>query len=332
MRPNRVALGAAILLACVVAGAPGLRLLAGPPDAIRWRADYASALEEAKAADRLIWIQFTGPWCPNCVRMERDSFAAPPIVQHAEETFIPLKLRCDFNEQLALSFNLTAIPATIVLAPNRDILAVQQGYLGPNELDAFLSDARVRSGRSLPQSEASAPKTVRGEQTRPGEPTPKTEHGLALLGYCPVSLVRDRKLVLGDAGFTVENAGRVYRFGARALLDEFRKQPDRFIPRNDGRCPVTEVDQGTKLPGSPKWGIIYKGSLFVCTTAEARRQFLASPERYAAVDVAEQGFCPHCIRVAGLLVRGDPRHEVAHGGRRYWFPDPAHRDAFLGLQ
>ena len=47
------------------------------------------------------------------------------------------------------------------------------------------------------------------------------------------------------------------------------------------------------------------------------------------VDVAEQGFCMHCIRESGLLVRGDPRHEVARAGRRYWFPDASHRDAFL---
>ncbi len=47
------------------------------------------------------------------------------------------------------------------------------------------------------------------------------------------------------------------------------------------------------------------------------------------VDVAEEGFCMHCIRDSGLLVRGDPRHEVTRDGRRYWFPDVSHRDAFL---
>ena len=47
------------------------------------------------------------------------------------------------------------------------------------------------------------------------------------------------------------------------------------------------------------------------------------------VDVAEQGFCVHCRRESGLLVRGDPRHEVVRQGRRYWFPDSSHRDAFL---
>ena len=49
-------------------------------------------------------------------------------------------------------------------------------------------------------------------------------------------------------------------------------------------------------------------------------------------DVAEQGFCLHCIRDSGLLVRGDPRHEITREGRRYWFPDLSHRDAFLAAR
>jgi len=33
--------------------------------------------------------------------------------------------------------------------------------------------------------------------------------------------------------------------------------------------------------------VIYQDRLFLCASAEARRQFVKSPERYAAVDVAE---------------------------------------------
>jgi hypothetical protein len=67
----------------------------------------------------------------------------------------------------------------------------------------------------------------------------------------------------------------------------------------------------------------------LCATEADRKQFLTAPERYSMVDVAEQGFCPHCIQESGLLVRGDAKHEVHRDGRRYWFPDLAHREAFL---
>ena len=54
------------------------------PAAIAWREDYAGAMENARAGNRLLWIQFTGPWCPNCTRMERDSFPSPTIIEHSE--------------------------------------------------------------------------------------------------------------------------------------------------------------------------------------------------------------------------------------------------------
>src|SRR6185312_10524951 len=77
------------------------------PEPISWHGDYTGALEEARSANRLLWIQFTGPWCPNCKRMERDAFPDPDVIEHARESFVPLKLRSDVHEQLALGFNLT---------------------------------------------------------------------------------------------------------------------------------------------------------------------------------------------------------------------------------
>jgi YHS domain-containing protein len=291
------------------------------PEPISWRGDYAGALEEAKTANRLLWIQFTGPWCPNCVRMERDAFPDPEIIQHARESFVPLKLRSDVHEQLALAFNLSGLPATVIVAPSREIVAVRQGYLGPDELDSLLSDVvstwREREGAS------------KSEVVRPEPARPKKEAQVALSGYCPVSLIADRRLVPGQTEYTVQHEGRVYRFASAVMSNLFRKDPDRYVPMNHGDCPVSQVDRGAVRAGNPRWGVLYQGRLFLCATEEARRQFLEDPERYSMVDVAEQGFCVHCLSAAGLLVRGDPKYEVSRDGRRFWFPDASHREAFL---
>ena len=109
------------------------------PGLITWRTDYARALDEAKTRNQLIWIQFTGPWCPNCTRMEQDSFPHPAIRAHAERSFVPVKLRSDVNEELALGFGLSGLPATVILAPSREVFVVRQGYLGPDELGELLA-------------------------------------------------------------------------------------------------------------------------------------------------------------------------------------------------
>ena len=78
-------------------------------------------------------------------------FPIRSVVQHARESFVPFKLRSDVHEQLALSFNLSAVPATIIVAPSREVVAIHQGYLGPAEFDAFLRDSLSRlPGTAIP--------------------------------------------------------------------------------------------------------------------------------------------------------------------------------------
>jgi YHS domain-containing protein len=295
------------------------------PDPIAWREDYSTALEEARAANRPLWIQFTGPWCPNCTRMEQESLPHPAVVQRARESFIPLKLRSDVHEQLALTFNLSALPATIIVAPNRDVVALHQGYLGPAEFDAFLRDSLLR----VPGQPARDIAPNRGVQEKPPGDESKPLERLALQGYCAVSLVRDRKLILGLREQIVRHEGLIYRFASPAMQELFKAQPERYAPVNQGSCPVTQIDSGKTQVGDPRWGVIFQSRLFVFANDDARKRFRAEPERYAMADVAEAGFCAHCIRDSGLLVRGYPTYELARGGRRYWFPDETHRVAFL---
>jgi YHS domain-containing protein/thiol-disulfide isomerase/thioredoxin len=328
-------LSIAVVTSCAAMILPSVR--ATEPLPISWRDDYGGALEEARASNRLVWIQFTGPWCPNCVRMERDSFPDADVIDHAQRSFVPLKLRSDVHEQLALAFNVSGLPATVLVTPTRDIIAVRQGYLGPDELEQLLREGVTtwRGRDAAAKTDTARTDTTTADGAAHGgtaAPRSKDEPKPALSGYCPVSLVSDRKLVAGQAAHTVEHEGRTYRFANVAMSEQFRKEPERFIPVNRGDCPVTQVDHGIARPGIPRWGLLYQGRLFVFATEGARRQFLDDPDRYAMVDVAEQGFCVHCVNETGLLVRGDPKYSITRDGRRYWFPDDAHRAAFLAAK
>ncbi len=217
----------------------------GESTSITWRDDYGAALEEAKAANKPIWIQFTGPWCPSCIRMEQDSFPQPIIVRHGRDSFVPVKLRSDVHEQLAHEFNLTALPSTIVVSPGREIVALHVGYLGPAELDVFLRDSLARlpakPARARPESsiEKPAPKAEAEKRSAASEkPNSRSTHeeDIALEGYCPVSLVKERKLVAGKNELSARHDGRRYRFASPAMLEAFRRagpvraRQQRFVP------------------------------------------------------------------------------------------------------
>ena len=154
-------IAAGVVCAAMIAGSAQ----ATEPTPISWRDDYGGALEEARSTNRLVWIQFTGPWCPNCLRMERDSFPDADVIEHAQRSYVPLKLRSDVHEQLALGFNLSGLPATVLVAPNREIVAIHQGYLGPDELEQVLSEGLSSWRGREPAAKTDAAKSEAAAQT-----------------------------------------------------------------------------------------------------------------------------------------------------------------------
>jgi YHS domain-containing protein/thiol-disulfide isomerase/thioredoxin len=311
LRSVRAGLTAGVTLAWPLLAALGV--MAADSGAIAWRQDLPRAREEARAMDRPIWIQFAGPWCHFCERMERESFIHPRIVREARESFVPVKLRADLHEALALQLGLRGLPATIILTPSGEELARHEGYLDPKAFHGFLRDALTRLGRTAPTDpdRAERPASV-----------------VALGGCCPVSLVRDHRLIPGEPSVTADHEGQVYRFADADARRTFLQKPEPFIPANAGRCPVAQVDGGEARPGEPSWSVLYLDRLYLCGSEESQRRFLEQPERYARVDVADRGFCPHCWAREGLLVRGVPRYSLTRDGRRYFFPDRSHLEAF----
>jgi YHS domain-containing protein len=283
VRPARVVSVSLFALAALGGLFPALAR-SDEPESIAWRSDYGAALGEARAANRFLWIQFTGPWCPNCVRMERDSFPHAAVVEHSQTSFLPVQLRSDLNEQLATALGLSAIPATIIVAPNRDVIGFHQGYLGPLELDALMRDCLARHPLEPTQEARAGSSDSKPQNKNAQQSVPKAEPELAMGGYCTVSLIDDRKLVKGRVEHSILHEGRTYRFGSTAASERFRQEPARYLPFCEGKCPVTRVEEGISKPGEPRWGALYAGRLFVFASEQNRRLFLENPDAYAQVE------------------------------------------------
>src|SRR3954470_22819714 len=78
---SRRVVGLAFLLAfgSLGPGAPRRSPAADEARKIAWRTDLAQAQAEARSRNLLLWIQFTGPWCINCRRMDRATFVHAPV-------------------------------------------------------------------------------------------------------------------------------------------------------------------------------------------------------------------------------------------------------------
>ena len=163
-RPRRIGLG--IALACWL-GTLCMTVLALDHEAIPWRTDFHRAELEARAQNRLLWVQFTGSWCPNCVRLERESFVDPQVVGHARNFFVPVKIQSEQHEDLVERFGLSGIPATILVKPSGEVVARHEGYVDAATFGNFLERALIRTGRSpraahVEAAPSSAPKHLSG--------------------------------------------------------------------------------------------------------------------------------------------------------------------------
>jgi hypothetical protein len=150
------------------------------PATIPWRTDFHRAESEARAKSRLLWVQFTGSWCPNCVRMERESFIHPQVVDKACSRFIPVKIQSEQHEELVDRFGLSGIPATVIVKPSGEVVALHEGYLDAVAFHGFLERALVQSGHSAQPTRtvlnrglaSGAPGLRPNSQTRPSVVTP----------------------------------------------------------------------------------------------------------------------------------------------------------------
>jgi hypothetical protein len=164
---GRIGLGFAVFCSL---GAVCASVLALGPETIPWRTDFHGAESEARAKSRLLWVQFTGAWCPNCSRMERESFIHPQVVDKACSSFIPVKIRSEQHEELVDRFGLSGIPATVIVKPSGEVVALHEGYLDAAAFHGFLERALIQSGHALRPT-----RTVLNRGSAPVAPAPRPD-------------------------------------------------------------------------------------------------------------------------------------------------------------
>lgn len=99
---------------------------------------------------------------------------------------------------------------------------------------------------------------------------------------------------------------------------------DRTIPALNGFCIVELRRSKNRVSASPQHRTQYAGRLYEFSTAQSKKLFDASPDRYA---VAYGGFDPVRFAHSGQMVEGQVLCE--HGGRLYAFATRENRKQFL---
>ena len=109
------------------------------------------------------------------------------------------------------------------------------------------------------------------------KPAPKTRmnvdsNGVVLKGYDPVAYFTLHQAVKGNPAIQTRYRGAIYHFVSAANKAAFDKNPSRYVPQYGGFCAYT-MSKGKFADIDPAAFLIYKGKLYVCTSADYAKKF-----------------------------------------------------------
>jgi thiol:disulfide interchange protein len=106
---------------------------------IPWRSDMDSARREAVAANKPLFVEFVASWCPYCHDMAHQCWTRSDIAT-AMQAYVPVLADMDANRELAMQYNVEAIPAIFIVDPKSGAITreVRERVLSPDEMLAWL--------------------------------------------------------------------------------------------------------------------------------------------------------------------------------------------------
>jgi len=119
-----------------------------PESRIGWGHDWSAAVDQASQSGRPILVFATADWCPPCRSMKQGPLQRDAVVQRIAAGFVPVKADVSDDASpgapIATRFAVQYIPTLIVTDAQGDELARVSGYLGDDQLLAWLDQHAPR--------------------------------------------------------------------------------------------------------------------------------------------------------------------------------------------
>ena len=111
-----------------------------PPEPLPVHA-WDKALARATVEGKLIFIEFSAPWCGPCQQMKRTTFAHT-LVQARLTSYVTLFVDTDQEPDLTRQFGVRGIPAYYVVRADRLIVKTGSGYKDANDFLRWLDGTK----------------------------------------------------------------------------------------------------------------------------------------------------------------------------------------------
>lgn len=138
------ALAVALLVACACFAAPEGKPL------VKWM-DYAAALEKAKTAPKLIFVDLYADWCIPCRAMDATVYSDPSVASLLNNRFYAVKLDAESQDSIVCDgqkktvkrcyfdvWELSVLPAFVLVAPKGLTILTVSDSMSPQEMKSLL--------------------------------------------------------------------------------------------------------------------------------------------------------------------------------------------------
>lgn len=99
-------------------------------------------------------------------------------------------------------------------------------------------------------------------------------------GYCPVSLIEQRKWLIGHSDYRAVHDGCEFHFHSEQHRTRFLENPETYTPVLNG-CDVTEyVDSHKLVPGRRACGLTYNRRIYLFKNEASLWLFSRHPEEF----------------------------------------------------
>jgi thioredoxin-related protein len=133
----------AILAAAMVLGLHSLDTVQSG-EQIKWYT-YDEGMAKAKQTGKSIVFYFYADWCSYCVRMQKETFSHASVIDFLNNRVIAVKVDVDQNKDLARTYRVRGLPATVLLMRNGEQVGPMPGFIPAQSYLAMLTKIMEQS-------------------------------------------------------------------------------------------------------------------------------------------------------------------------------------------
>lgn len=125
---------ALLMVGVVVSGLSSKKTETNTSSSLQWGTDLNQAMQEAKATNKGIYVDFYADWCAYCREMDEVTYADPQVKEKLTQNYVLVKVDVDKDSDISSKYQAYSLPTMIILDSNGNQIKRIIGYQTPDQL------------------------------------------------------------------------------------------------------------------------------------------------------------------------------------------------------